>query len=429
MIVLIVDLGLMLGSLALTLYLKYGQVTSNLWQDHIRYFLPVYIFTLFLFYLYNLYNYQAFRRKYLIAVNILSALAISFVFAVIYLYFQPVLTLTPRRFLLTNYAVIAAVLIIWRWILRYVFSLTASGTNLLFLGDRGLYESLSSELKTHPHLGFKEIIYCNPEEPGLKHIANQKRASHIVVAPNAELNSFSASELMNVLPLGLSIQPYLEFFEQNFTRIPARSLSYSWFVNTFKYQRKPVYDFLKRLIDILFGLVGMVFNAILFPFIALAIKLESQGPIFFRGVRVGKNGKQFKIVKYRTMTVWDGDDWAKDNDSRITKVGKFLRKSRLDEFPQFWNVLIGNMSLVGPRPEQPHIVENLSKDIPFYEQRHLIKCGLTGWAQISSGYAGTVDESRTKFEYDLYYVKNRSLAFDFEIIAHTVRIVLGLKGR
>ena len=428
--VLLVDLGLMLGSLALALDIKYGSVTKNLWNDHVQYFLPVYIFTLFLFYLYSLYTRQAFRSRYWLAVRICSALLISFIFAVIYLYFQPELNITPRRFLLGNYALITASIILWRWALKTVFSKSIGGLNILFLGDGSIFSSLQSEINSVPHLGFNRIINFDSEKNlKLSELVSKFNITHVVLGPKSEVDSKITSELIAILPMGLVIQPYLEFYEHNFGRIPARSLNHGWFINTFKYQRKPIYDFFKRAVDVVFGAIGMVLNTILFPFIFTLIKLDSPGPLFFKGVRVGKNGRQFEIVKYRTMTVWDGADWAKTNDSRITRVGKFLRRSRIDELPQFWNILVGHMALVGPRPEQPHIVQNLSKEIPFYDQRHLIKCGLTGWAQINSGYASTVEESITKFEHDLYYVKNRSLAFDLEIIAHTLKIIFGLKGR
>jgi exopolysaccharide biosynthesis polyprenyl glycosylphosphotransferase len=427
--VLLVDILILLGSLALTIQYKYGQVSLELWSTHYRFFAPAFALTLLAFYLNNLYTKQIFRSRYWLAVRIFYACLVGFTFAVLYLYFQPELILTPRRFLLINFGIVFILILFWREGLFTIFGRKTWRSNVLFLGSEFSFVQFQNELLESHYLGFNKIERYVPGSGSLANVITKNNITTVIVNSDSELEPEITSELFNIVPLGLQVLPYLDFYEMHFARIPSRYLSHSWFLHTFKYRRKPVFDFFKRIIDIIFGFVGLMVCTILLPFIAIGIKLSSPGPVFFKGERVGKDGKKFIITKFRTMIVWDGADWAKSDDSRITTFGKFLRRSRIDELPQFWNIFIGNMSLVGPRPEQPHIVQNLSKEIPFYDQRHLIKSGLTGWAQISSGYAGTVDESRTKFEYDLYYIKNRSLAFDFEIIAHTIRIILGLKGR
>jgi lipopolysaccharide/colanic/teichoic acid biosynthesis glycosyltransferase len=161
--------------------------------------------------------------------------------------------------------------------------------------------------------------------------------------------------------------------------------------------------------------------------IALAIKLSSRGPMFFRQVRVGRGGSQFRLTKFRTMTAPEpaqAPAWATEHAWRITPVGRWLRRYRLDELPQLWNILVGDLSLVGPRPEQPEIVERLRRDVAFYDARHTVRPGLTGWAQINGGYAGSDDEVRTKLQYDLYYVKHQSLRLDLRIVRATARAVL-----
>jgi lipopolysaccharide/colanic/teichoic acid biosynthesis glycosyltransferase len=194
------------------------------------------------------------------------------------------------------------------------------------------------------------------------------------------------------------------------------------------YQEKRFYNLIKRIVDILLGLIGFTVFLISYPFCALAIKLNSPGPVLFSQERTGKNGKVFKVYKYRTMDRADYKTWTSQNDSRITKVGNFLRKSRIDEWPQFINLLFGHISLVGPRPEQPHIVEDLKKQIPFYDERHLVKPGITGWAQLNI-YAGSLEESKLKLQYDLYYIKHRSFLFDLEIILKTIYYIFTWQGR
>ena len=191
------------------------------------------------------------------------------------------------------------------------------------------------------------------------------------------------------------------------------------------------YDAVKRLVDTVAALVGLLVTLPLLPLIVLAIRLDSRGPAFYRQIRLGQNGRPFRIVKFRTMcndAEADGARWATPNDARVTRLGRFLRKSRIDELPQLWNILTGDMSIVGPRPERPEFVEQLAEWIPHYRQRHLIKPGLTGWAQIHYGYGDSVDDAQRKLCYDLYYLKHRSVDFDFAIIIRTLgRFVFGAR--
>jgi lipopolysaccharide/colanic/teichoic acid biosynthesis glycosyltransferase len=199
-----------------------------------------------------------------------------------------------------------------------------------------------------------------------------------------------------------------------------------------QYHTSGLYDVGKRLLDIVGSLVGMFFLILLLPFIYLAIALESGRPIFFKQTRLGKNGCEYLITKFRTMNKdAEGDGkarMAQENDERVTRLGRFLRKSHIDELPQFINVLKGEMSLVGPRAERPEFVNHLQKRIPFYRARLFVKPGLTGWAQINQRYAATVEETGIKLEYDLYYIKNQNLVLDFYILLRTVGQVVGLRG-
>ena len=234
-------------------------------------------------------------------------------------------------------------------------------------------------------------------------------------------------ELLDCLDAGVKVSSYSDFVEEKYHRIPVGSIDVKWLFSARLDLAHPYYQGIKRIIDIVASLVGLALTAPLIALSALAVKLESKGPAFYSQVRVGRFNRPFRIYKLRTM-VQDsekgGAQWAKKNDSRITLVGKILRKTRLDELPQFWNVLKGEMSLVGPRPERPEFVEDLGEEIPFYLQRHLIKPGLTGWAQINYPYGASVEDAYNKLTYDFYYIKNASMGLDLQIFLRTIGTVM-----
>jgi lipopolysaccharide/colanic/teichoic acid biosynthesis glycosyltransferase len=224
-------------------------------------------------------------------------------------------------------------------------------------------------------------------------------------------------------------------YEELTQRVPVDHLESDWVIRSFVDQIRVsgVYELFKRLMDILGGLLGTSFFIIILPFIAIAIILESGFPIFYSQERLGKGGRLFKIYKFRSMKQNAEEDgearFAAENDPRITRVGNFLRRTRLDEMPQFLSVVTGEMSLVGPRAERPSLVAELQKQIPFYRARLLVKPGLTGWAQINYGYVASIKETSVKLEFDLYYIKHRTLGMDFNIVLRTIGTVLRRTGR
>ncbi len=225
-----------------------------------------------------------------------------------------------------------------------------------------------------------------------------------------------------------------DFYEELWARVPVHFADASWMVNDGRLHRQedPAFVGSKRILDLFLTLVGLVFAALPMLLTAIAVRLTSPGPIFFRQQRTGQWERDFTILKFRTMRVdaeKDGARWASKNDPRVTPIGAFLRKSRLDELPQLWNVLIGDMSLVGPRPERPEFNSKLEHEIPFYNLRHLAKPGLTGWAQINYSYGASVEDAIAKLEFDIWYVKNATVLLDLRIILRTIMVVLGLRGR
>ena len=214
-------------------------------------------------------------------------------------------------------------------------------------------------------------------------------------------------------------------------KVPLEAISQLWFLENISRGEKRLYEFLKRLTDISLAIIGGIVFAVLYPFIALAIKWETEGPVFYKQSRIGKGGKIFEVIKFRTMIKEAekyGAVWATKNDQRVTKAGRFLRKTRLDELAQVINILKGEMSVVGPRAERPEFVEKLKKEIPFYDERLLVRPGLTGWAQINYGKDLDSNDTKEKLQYDLYYIKNRSLTIDLAVILKTIKTVLSATG-
>lgn len=256
----------------------------------------------------------------------------------------------------------------------------------------------------------------------------------LVVAPDDRRRRLPVDEILDCKMSGIAVLDLLSFFEKETSRIKLDLLHPSWIIFSSGFQLGGIPDYVKRLLDIVGAALILLVGAPLMLLVAAAIYLESggKGPILFHQVRVGLNGRHFTVHKFRSMrTDAEADGvarWATKNDSRITRVGAFTRKTRLDELPQAFNVLRGEMSLVGPRPERPEFVRQLEKKIPYYGERHRVKPGLTGWAQLSYQYGSTDDDARNKLEYDLYYVKNASVFLDLIILLETVEVVLWGKG-
>lgn len=269
----------------------------------------------------------------------------------------------------------------------------------------------------------------------INHIIEEQDITDIIVAITGEMKGEMFQALLLAHEAGVDVIRMPRVYEELFMRVPIRILEADWILRSFVDEVRPksAYELVKRGVDIVGAIVGLLITALIFPFTALAIVLESGMPIFYSQVRSGKRDVPYTIYKFRTMrrdAEADGrPQWAVEDDQRATRVGKFLRKTHLDELPQFLNVLKGEMSLIGPRAERPELVALFEKHVPFYRARLLVKPGMAGWAQVNFGYASTIDETITKLEYDLYYIKHRSLFLDFIILFRTPSTVFGFRGR
>lgn len=286
----------------------------------------------------------------------------------------------------------------------------------------------------------KELVNRDSKLPefrtsDLKRIITENSISEIIIAGtiSKRLSLPIYTQLLDLLERGFSIKEYIQVYEDLTYRVPVHHIDkdfYRYFPFSRSNQNK-LYLFFHRLMDIVLSLIGLSMGLVLFPFILIGNIFGNRGPLFYFQERVGKNGKTFFIIKFRTMiknAESDGAKWSTEGDKRVTSFGRFLRKTRLDEIPQFINILKGDMSIIGPRPERPVFVKELSREIPFYEIRHIIKPGLTGWAQVKSNYAASKEDALEKLQYDLYYIKKRSVFLDFNILIKTLSTILFYRG-
>ena len=259
-----------------------------------------------------------------------------------------------------------------------------------------------------------------------------QRVHKIVISLSEKSGVLPLESIMNCKFSGIDIVDAPSFYEEVTGKLFFEDLKPSWFIFSDGFRITNFKKINKRIFDIVISFLGVVATAPLMSVIALLIKVNSPGPAFFRQVRVGEQEKNFVLYKFRTMNHNAEEDtgavWAQENDERITKVGRILRTMRLDELPQLYNVFKGDMSLIGPRPERPEFVEKLREIIPYYPERHFVKPGITGWAQVKFSYGASVDDTIEKLRYDLYYVKNLSLILDLLIVLETIKVVIFGKG-
>lgn len=263
--------------------------------------------------------------------------------------------------------------------------------------------------------------------------AKREKADKIVVSLTERRGVFPLHDVMACKLEGIEVIDAPSFYERMTGKLLLESINPSWIIFSDGFKVSAIRRIVKRIMDICFSAIGILLVLPLCPFIILAIKLDSAGPILFTQERVGEREKSFTLYKFRTMRVdaekATGAVWAQVNDPRVTRVGEFFRKSRIDELPQLFNVLKGDMSMVGPRPERPEFVKKLKEVIPYYSERHFVKPGVTGWAQVRYPYGASVEDALEKLRYDLYYIKNVSPVFDLLIILETIKVVLSRRGR
>jgi exopolysaccharide biosynthesis polyprenyl glycosylphosphotransferase len=413
------DLLLILASLYIALYIRFGQGPQYSYELlNYKIFVFLFLVWILVMFIHNLFDLRSLRTYGSLFFSLVSAFFFNLLLSVVYFYFQPNLFLTPRRTLLLTTGISFVLILLWHLAVKLVLQNKISEDYFLYSEDDDLAE-LANIINSHGYLGFR----LKDQLRSLDQLESMPQAKVIISDKTLTKNEI-LKKIYQLRMQGTQFYSHVDFYENLVQKIPLQYLDERWFLDNVSFRENYIQNFIRRSIDILIGIfLGLLFIAT-FPFIYLAIKLNTSGPVFFRQHRVGIFGKDFVVYKYRTMTsASTGKGWTAPNDTRITAAGKVLRRLHLDELPQFINLLKGNMSVVGPRPEQLEIVQEMRAVIPFYDERHLVKPGITGWAQLLV-YAGSVEETRLKLEYDLYYLKRRSILFDLEIMLKTLYAIV-----
>lgn len=357
----------------------------------------------------------------------------------------------PRRGIASYLISVVALTLLWRWVFIRIFTAPTLMRRVLLVGGGRTGELLLAIINDlwPPPFFLVGIIDDDPDKKGkeiegltvvgnhqdLLQLIQDQQISDVIVAISGEMQGGMFQTLLDAQAGGVEISRMPVVYEELLGRVPIRLLEADWILRSFVDQARAsgFYILGKRLLDILGGLFGSLVLLLILPFITIAIMLDDGRPIFYSQTRSGRGGKPYSILKFRTMrndAEADGrPKWAKEDDERATRVGRVLRRTHLDELPQFFNVLRGEMSLVGPRAERPELVELFQQHVPFYRARLMVKPGISGWAQVNYGYASTIDETIVKLEYDLYYIKHRNIVMDIMIILRTPSTMLGLRGR
>lgn len=435
------DLSIFYLSLLLTLFIRYSlkfpfdpnlhTSFAEVWNIHKWPFFYVHIIWIVIFYINGLYDIKSFPSPKKVLSKILEAMAIGGLLATLLFYLIPFFEITPKTNMFLDVFLATALLMPWRRFF-WLYLSKSSKIKILFFGASKEVEELLNHIKINTQLGYEPAVVLAKVDHNLISLIREHNIQLIVASKNIMENETSVQRLYESLPLGVSVVDFPGFYEAVVEKIPVSSIGESWFLVNLVEIRKQVFELGKRAFDIVFSVLLGIISVIIAPVIILAVKIESKGPVFYRQKRTGKNEKVFEIVKFRSMidnAEKNGAQWADEEDERITKIGRILRKTRLDELPQLWNVLKGDMSFIGPRPERPEFVQELQKQIPHYAMRHLIKPGLSGWAQIKFPYGASVEDSMEKLQYDLYYIKNRSLILDLAIALRTLAIIISHQGR
>ncbi len=383
------------------------------------------------------------------AIRLLQALGITSIFlALIYLVFP--LAIIDQKIYILSILILFVFIVGWRLLYIQILNKGIFNETIIILGSSSLALDIYREISNTIDCGYTVAVMIpdneNEEYPielpddviiqkdkkNLCRIASEMEINKVVVALKERRGAFPTDELIRCRTAGIEVIEGSSFYEMLTGKVLVRKINPSWLIFSDGFRKSRIKTFFKRVEDIVLSLVMLILLSPLLLVVAILIKLDSKGPVFFVQDRVGLNKKEYMMHKFRSMVddaeKLTGPVWAQENDSRVTRVGKVIRKCRIDELPQLWEVLTGKMSLVGPRPERRHFIEELEKQIPFYAQRFNVKPGLTGWAQVCYDYGATIEDAVEKLNYDLFYIKNMSLAMDMIIILRTVKTVLFGRG-
>lgn len=414
-----------------TLLIRYISIPSKeLITLHIVPFGIIFAIWILVFFISDLYKKQTIILKKKLPKIILNAQIINSTIAIIFFYFIPYFGITPKTILFIDLALSFALVSLWRiYLVNVIYS--SSRERAIILGTGSDVEMLLEELTNNPKYKLHIVTLSGADPKRLLETITKNNVTTLILNTREEAHSL-VQELYKLLFANIQFIDLHSLYEDIFERVPLSLLGDNWFLKNISTQPKRIYDLSKRVMDIVLSVVLGTASLLLYPFVAAAIKIDDGGPVFIFQERVGQGSAAINLVKFRTMTGDDKGKWRPGNANRVTNVGRLLRKTRIDELPQLLNVLKGDISLIGPRPEFSDAVDFYNKEIPHYRMRHLIQPGLSGWAQIHHDkhpHHGTdVVETKNKLSYDLYYIKNRGLMVDLKIALKTIKTLLSQSG-
>jgi len=462
LILLIGDIIILYAALAVALTIRYRGLDLLTLKNHLLPFTIIYLFWIIIFYIHNLYDLDIAKNNAIFYSALLRALLINVAFTVIFFYFAPQVSkinIAPKTNLLLTTLVFVILFWLWRNIFNRFAGSTALNINTAVIGHNPQVLELAKEIIKNPQLGYRINLIIKHEENGdikdsdklglgdietktgldnLRETLVQRKITTAIVAPEIYRSPELIQNLFDCLRHKIDFINLPGFYEKIAQKVPVSAINQIWFLENISPKQRRFYEASKRIFDFFAAIALLIVSLPFWPIIALIIKLESSGPVFYRQIRTGQGGNPFRVIKFRSMYANDpsggcekytGPKMAQENDPRVTKFGRFIRKTRLDELPQLWNIIKGEMSFIGPRAERPEFHEELKRQIPFYQERYLIKPGLSGWAQIKYGYSSSIEDNFEKIQYDLFYIKNRSFFFDLGIILKTINIILKGGGR
>jgi sugar transferase (PEP-CTERM system associated) len=450
-LLLLAEAAVVFGAIIGAVYLRLGIEDSHdeliLRQGFLKAALAT-IFCLAAFYLFDLYDFIVMHDRRELVMRLVQALGLAWVALALAFYAFPQVML-GRGISLIALPLALSLMVSWRISIHWLLGHPNFGEKILIVGSGSLAVEIAREMLERPDAGYRiagfvgtdpELLgksLINPRVIGLTSelddVVRREGIDRIIVAMGERRGQLPTAELLQLSLAGtVNIEEGASFYERVTGRVSLTMIRPSWLIFSSRGRQARISEVARNVVHRIVALIGALCSLPIALVTGVLIKLDSRGPILYKQERVGKNGSTFTVMKFRSMRTdaeKAGPVWASLNDDRTTRVGKIIRKLRIDEIPQFWNILRGDMDFVGPRPERPHFVSQLAEEIPYYEQRHLIAPGLTGWAQIKYPYGASIEDARQKLQYDLYYIKNQSLMLDAIILFETVKIILFGRGR
>ncbi len=427
------DILTLYASLLLTLWIRYdNRFYSEFFNSHAEPFTIVFALWIIVFYIAGLYELRTLKNDFEFEKRFWYTTILNVIFTALFFYALPDLKITPRANLGIFFLIFGGISYLWRSAYNAILGKRGPASRILMIGANQTSQEIMDHLEKNPQLGYKVNFWMKEglHDKEFNHLAQIILANNIttiVIPAHLKKDMQSAKLIYKCLAIGIEVLELSRLYELVFEKVPLAELEEVWFLENLT-ARNRVYDSISDPIERIFALLLGILLLPLLALIAILIKITSPGSAFFSQRRIGKKEKEFTIWKFRTMredAEKNGPQWANYfNDGRVTWIGNLLRKSHLDELPQLYNIIRGELSFVGPRPERPEFIEKLRKELPYYDLRHLTNPGITGWAQINYRYAASPTDAYQKLQYDIYYLKNSSPILDLIIIIRTIKFLI-----